>query len=259
MDAAADKKKPVAINRMLPYWAVFQYDVHQTLRSWVYRVWVLAVFLAAVGFLLYRFGLTQEGGVVQHASQLFSTLLQGTVLGSVAFVVVLTAGCISSERGTLADSVLSRGISRYQYFLGKWHARLAVVLGTYFVLSFAALAASLVLVHEDVTADGGLVALATIGVLLAAVVTAGVAVSAVSNNTLLAVAGLWVVLYGGGFALKWLPASVATSPERVLSRLPNILCGYYDLDGLTGLMGWSAAFSLAAALVGMICFSRRDV
>src|ERR1700676_5149112 len=177
MEATAEKK-PVAINRWLPYWAVFQYDIHQTLRSWVYRIWVLAVLLATVGFLLYRFGLTQEAAGVQQASKLFSYLLQGTVLGSGAFVVVLTGSCISAERGTLADSVLSRGISRYQYFLGKWHARLATVLGAYLILSLLALVGSLVLVHEDVTVDGTLAALLTVGALLAAVVTAGVAVSA---------------------------------------------------------------------------------
>ena len=63
----------------------------------------------------------------------------------------------------MADSVLSRGISRYQYFLGKWHARLATVLGAYVALSAAALAGSLILVHADVTLDGSLVALATVG------------------------------------------------------------------------------------------------
>ena len=78
---------------------------------------------------------------------------------------------------------------------------------------------------------------------------------------MLAVAGLWVVLYGGGFALnlKWLCATVATSPAQVLERLPNILCGFYDLQSLASLAGWSAAVSLTAALVGMICFSLRDV
>ena len=50
-------------------------------------------------------------------------------------------------------------------------------------LSLLALVGSLVLVHEDVTIDGSLVALATVGALLATVVTVGVAVSAVSNNT----------------------------------------------------------------------------
>jgi ABC-2 type transport system permease protein len=260
MEVAAEKK-PVSINRWLPYWAVFQYDVGQTMRSWVYRTWVLAVLLATSGYLLYGAGLTQQAGIVQLASQIFSHLLQGTVLVSIAFVVVLAGGCISSERGTLADSVLSRGISRYQYFLGKWHARLATVVGTYFVLSLLALTGSLIIVHEDVTIHGSIVALAMMGVLLGAVVTAGVAVSAVSNNTLLAVAGLWVALYGGGFILnlKWLRASIETSPAQVLERLPNILCGYYDLESLGSLAGWSAAVSLTAALVGMVCFSRRDV
>jgi hypothetical protein len=36
------------------------------------------------------------------------------VLGSITLIVVLTAGAISADRGTMADSVLSRGISRYQ-------------------------------------------------------------------------------------------------------------------------------------------------
>ena len=56
MDAAA-APSPVKINRWLPYWAVFQADVRQTLRSWVYRFWVLLSVLATVGYLLYRFGI----------------------------------------------------------------------------------------------------------------------------------------------------------------------------------------------------------
>ena len=40
---APPPRSPSTINRWLPYWAVFQADVRQTLRSWVYRVWVLAV------------------------------------------------------------------------------------------------------------------------------------------------------------------------------------------------------------------------
>src|SRR3954470_17117555 len=151
--------RPVTINRWLPYWAVFQADVQQTLQSWVYRVWVLVSMLAAVGYVLYRFGLTQEAGIVQPAAQLIADVLRWVLLGSVSLVVVLTAGSISSERGTMADSVLSRGISRYQYFLGKWHARLAAVLVTYLTMGAAALVSSLFL-HEDLSLSGSLVALA---------------------------------------------------------------------------------------------------
>src|SRR5947209_5123229 len=133
MEGSAKKKAP--INRWLPYWAVFQADVHQTVRSWVYRIWVLVSLLAAVGYLLYRFGLAHEAGLVQPASRLIADLLRWTLLGSVTLIVVLCAGSISAERGTMADSVLSRGISRHQYFLGKWHSRLVTVLATFWALA----------------------------------------------------------------------------------------------------------------------------
>ena len=71
-----------------------------------------------------------------------------------------TAGSITSERGTLADSVLSRGISRYQYFHGKLHSRLLIVLGTYFAMCLVALGGGLVLLHgEALTLHGSVVAI----------------------------------------------------------------------------------------------------
>src|SRR6516164_4112722 len=166
------EKKPVTFNRWLPYWAVFQADVRQTLQSWVYRVWVLLSVLATVGYLLYRVGLAHEAGIAQPASLLVSHLIRWGVLGSVTLIVVLTAGAISADRGTVADSVLSRGISRYQYFLGKWHARLAP-------------AASLFFLHQDLSLSGCLIALVTVAALLAAVITCGVTVSALTNSTVL--------------------------------------------------------------------------
>src|SRR5262249_9281612 len=127
--------KPVRINRFLPYFAVLQADIGQTLRSWVFRLWVLVSLVAALGYLLYRYGIYHETGLIQSASGMMSDLLRWTVFGSVTLIIVLTAGAISSERGTMADSVLSRGISRHQYFLGKLHARLVAVLVTFFLMS----------------------------------------------------------------------------------------------------------------------------
>lgn len=124
MDAAVPVVAPAPIHfrRWLPYWAVLQTDLRRTLRSWVYLLWVVVSILAAVGYLLYRFGVHREAGIIQSASVLTSDLLRGIVLGSMALIVVLTVSAISTERGTLADAVLSRGISRYQFFLAKWHA-----------------------------------------------------------------------------------------------------------------------------------------
>jgi ABC-2 type transport system permease protein len=250
--------KPVKINRWLPYWAVLQADVGQTLRSWAYRVWVLVSVLALAGYLIYRVGPYREAGIIQPASKFLSDLLRWSVLGSVTLIVVLTAGTISSERGTMADSVLSRGISRYQYFLGKWHARLFTVLGTFLALGLVALVSSFFLLHEDMKIGGCLIALVTVAAFLGVVITCGVTVSAVANSTMLGMAVLWVVLYGGGFVLSLLPERFP-SPDRALNSLPFVLRGYYDLQSLGRLIGYAALASCITALVGMVYFSRRDV
>ncbi len=250
--------KSVKIRRWLPYWAVFQADVRQTLRSWIYRFWVLVCILAATGYLLYRVGVYREAGIVQNASSMISDLLRWSMLGSLTLIIVLTAGSISSERGTMADSILSRGISRYQYFLGKWHARLVTLVGTFLVIGLVVLAASLLLLHEDIKLIGGLAALVTVAAVMVAVISCGVTVSALFNSTLLAVAILWVLVYGAGFGLSLLPVHYI-SPYRALSSLPYILHGEYNLHALGRLLSQSAALSCILALVGLVSFSRRDV
>jgi ABC-type transport system involved in multi-copper enzyme maturation permease subunit len=213
--------------------------------------------LATVGYLLYRFGIYQ-GGLEQKASLHVSELLYWSVLGSAVIICVLTAGSISSERGTMADSVLSRGISRYQYFMGKWHARLITVLGTFVVLSLVTLISALFLLHEDLSWDGSAVALLTVMALLAAVITCGVTVSAIANSTVLGIAVLWTILCGGGFLLRFLPRNY-TTPDRALQRLPFILQGHYDFNSLAQFIGWSLLACCLTALVGLTYFSRRDV
>jgi ABC-2 type transport system permease protein len=257
MEAVA-ANKPVTINRWLPYWAVFQADVRQTLHSWAYLLWVFLLLLGTAGYLLYRFSPYHQVGIVQSASAFLSDLLRWTVFGSGGLIVVLTAGTISSERGTMADSVLSRGISRYQYFMGKWHARLATVLGTYLIVGVAAILSSVFLLHEDLSPGGSIVALLTICALLGTVVSFGVAISALVNSTMLGVTMLWVLVYGGAFALCLLPARYP-SPHRLLRNLHHVLRGHYDLEMLAQLAGWCALFSCVLAVIGMAYFARRDV
>jgi hypothetical protein len=255
---APQTKKIVKISRFLPYWAVFQADTRLTLRSWVYRIWLILTLGAAISYTLYRVGVYHEAGIVQHASTLVSDLLRWTVLGSLTLIIVLSAGSISSERGTMADSVLSRGISRYQYFLGKWHARLATVMCTFLCLGLLLLIASALLLREDVSWTGSLFALFAICAAMGAVASCGVALSAIFNSPLVSIAILWIALYGVGFILSLLPAHYP-SPYRALNSLPSILRGEYSLHGLGKFISWSAAIAFVSAVVGMGWFSRRDV
>jgi hypothetical protein len=257
MDTPTPRAEP-NINRWLPYWAVFQADVRQTLRSWVYRVWVLVSLLAAAGYLLYRIGVQREAGMLQSAAELISDLLRWSLLGGGALIIVLTGGSISSERGIMADSVLSRGISRYQYFLGKWHARLTSVLGTFFLMGLAVWLGSFFFLHEDMSIPGSLLALAAVGTLFAVVTTCSVAVSAIANSTVLGIGVLWMVLYGSSVSVSLLLPRYPT-PLWVLNSLPQMLHGVYDLTAIGQLVGWSLGGSLLVALVGSAYFARRDV
>lgn len=260
MDATTTAAPPrMRINRFLPYWAVFQADLKATFNSWLYRGWVVLSIAVVVGSLLYRFGAKQVSGMIQSAPDTIGSLLHWVIFGSVTLIIALTAGAICSERGSVADSILSRGISRYQYFLGKWHARLALVLFTYFVQSLLAIVGAYYMLHsESLTIHGSLAAMLVVASMLVFVITYAVSVSAMSSNTLVSIAVVWATLYGGGFLLTQLPAAVP-SPERALENLPNVLKGLYDWHALSRTMLTSLGISAGIALVGMIAFSRKDV
>src|SRR5918996_160529 len=102
---------PLRFNRFLPYWAVLQTDLRQTVRSWVYRLWVLLIVVAAGGSILYKVGVHREAGIVQAASVQTGDLLRGLVAGSLALVALLAVSSVSSERASAADAILSRGVS----------------------------------------------------------------------------------------------------------------------------------------------------
>ncbi len=261
-NAAADVSPPlpsIRFNQFLPYYAVFQADVRQILQSWIYRLWVLLSIGAVIGFLMYRFGAKQVAGFVQPAPEMINDLFQWIVWGSVTLIIVLTSGTICGERGTLADAVLCRGISRIQYFLGKWHARVAVILGTYFILALTTVIASSLLLHTaSLDLLGALVAVVTVAALLLMIITCGVTVSAIANTTVVAITVVWMALYGVGFMLSFLPSDYP-SPDRALQTLPEVLKGYYNAHMVNRFLLGSVGASTMMAVVGMFCFSYKDV
>jgi ABC-2 type transport system permease protein len=257
MDVPAPKQ-PVRILRWLPYLAVLQADVDHTLRSWVYRTWVLISFLGPAGYLLYRFGLANEARIIQPASDWISDLLLWMLVESITLIVVLATGAISSERGTMADSVLSRGISRYQYFLGKLHARLLVVMGTFFVQGLIVVAGGFLFLHEDHSFLGCVMAISTIASLLAFVVACSVTVSAMIDTTVVGIALVWMVVYGFGFVMTLIPGRFDIVYSWI-HNLPHVIRGHFHLEYQLWLIGGMLLAAGVVSTYGMIHFSKRDV
>jgi ABC-type transport system involved in multi-copper enzyme maturation permease subunit len=246
------------INRWLPYWAVFQMDLRETLRSWLFRIWLLTALVVSVGYLLHQAAVHHEAGIIHAASALMTDVLQYSLLVGTTLTIILTAGAISSERGVIADSVLSRGISRYQYFLGKWHARLVTTLGSFVLIAGVALVGSCFLLQFDVSILGSLLALALVAAMLGIVVSCGVAMSSLCNSTVMGIAILWMLLHGVGVALAIFQYG-PLNPVRVLRLVPLLLQGQYDAAAQANLIGWCALISVCTALPGLVVFARRDV
>ena len=251
-------ERTIRLNPFLPYWAVLQTDLRQTLQSWVYRLWVLMSVLAAGGYVLYKVGVHREAGIVQAASLQTENLLRGLVVGGLGLVALLAVSSISSERSSVADAILSRGISRHQYFLAKWHARLVVVLCTFTFLATGILVVHHFMFDPDLTLLGGLVAIGLVVAVLTVVISWGVTIGSLSSGTVIGITLFWLLLYGGIVLLSLLPEPYLT-PDRMLSRLHYVLRGQYDPEIVTQIALLALGLSTVAVVIGMIGFSRKDV
>jgi len=243
MDAPTTTPTTLRFNPLLPYYAVFRTDLRQTARSWVFRLWVLVSLVSAVGYGLYKFGIHREVGLVQSASEQTGVLLRTVGMVTLAFVSLIALIGISSERGTVADSILSRGISRHQYFLAKWHSRSVVLLTAFAVMASGILTAYHYLLEPDLT-FGGCVAATLIAMsILAAVIAWGVTVGALSHGTVVGITVFWVVLFGSlvgsmlPFALRRMGFDPATASAPFVATLVDV----------TGLVIY---FSIAAMILG---------
>lgn len=258
MDGVSSITVRVKYYRLLPYLAVLQTDLRQTPRNWVWRTWVFASLAAAALYLTHRFAIYREVKIVETVDKVIANLLHWSGLGTVTLIVAFTSGAIATERGTLADSILCRGISRYQYFLAKLHARLISVLTTFFVLTGLVIGCAAFVFPGLVTPTGCAAALAAIAAILTAIVCCGVATSALCGSTVLSVSLLWVTLYTLGFALTFLPATYLT-PDRLIDTLPKVLRGMFDRTEYWRLMQYTLGTAVVATLIGLIGFSRADV
>lgn len=255
MDAPAPT---IRFNRLLPYWAVLQTDLRQTLRSWVFRLWVILTVVAAAGYGLYKVGVHREAGIVQSASMQTGDLMRGVAAASLALIALLAVSAVSMERNTVADAVLSRGISRHQYFLAKWHARSVVVVVTLALLSLGVLTGYHYLLDPDVTWRGGVAATILAAAVLVAVVAWGVTVGALASGTVIGITVFWLVLYGVIVLCSFLPDPFP-SPSFVIAKMRGVLKGHFEEMEVAKVAGGFVALGVVGAVVGLVGFARKDV
>jgi ABC-type transport system involved in multi-copper enzyme maturation permease subunit len=172
--------------RFLPFLAILRYDLRTLFSSWLVRLWLAASVLLTLL-------LVATWWPHLKTAELITSLLIPYLVGPwFLVVVVLGADPVSAARSeALTDGILSRPITRFEYLLASWTARLAVVLGAYLVVIVPA-AVWVTLAQRKVAADsvtvyGITASLAVVGLVLTFLVSLAYLLGTISRRPLLAI------------------------------------------------------------------------
>ncbi len=236
--------------RAMAYLAILEADLKSMGRSWVVRIWVLL--MAMFAFLTTASPL--EGSAADALAGQLGTF---PVIWS-TFVIIISAGAISSEAGVVADSVLSKSVTRYGYILAKLSSRLITVIIPYLI--FILLPAYIITRNSEhnLSNDGLAWAVLLIGIILVFLTILAVSFSTLFNRTLAAVVVVWLIWYGAG-TLFTLLESDYLSPFIIIENLPTLLQGDYELSDQWRILAGYGIPSIVAALVAVVHFTRKDL
>jgi hypothetical protein len=207
---------------MMPLWAILRHDLRSLRAGWLVRIW-----LGATAFLSLLV-------VASCWAQVPTTYLIGWLLFPYLVApwflvaIVLGADPVSGTRAeALADGILSRPVTRYEYLVGAWLARVVTVVGVYLVVIVPAVVLVYWAKRPGVADDGttlyGVVAsVGVVGLVLTFLVTLGFFLGTLLRRPLLAIV---VALF------VWFPISLVLnvydlqelSPLSLNRALPDLL------------------------------------
>lgn len=174
------------------------------------------------------------------------------------FVILISAGAVASESGVVADSILSKSVTRYDYIFAKLGGRLLTVLGVY--LAVALPTAYLIGRSEasDITGAGAAWGLLLTGMILVLITSVSVALSTLFNRTMVALVVAWILWYAVGGIFGVLEIA-HLSPLLVVDSLPLILQDNYDTGDQWRTLGLFGAAALAVITFAAAYFARKDL
>ncbi len=238
---------------MQAFLAILRYDLRQLTHSWLMRIWVLLLAVPA-GFLVVVSATEKE-----LASETLALYL-GAVLApmSALAVAVITSSAIAGETATVADSIMSRSVTRAEYLWAKIVSRLGVTALVYTLVAvpFAYLVTRYATQDTDLAGVAG--GLLMVGALLVFHAALGITLSAIMRNVLVAVLVLLVVVLSSGLVLQFLGLSWM-STTAVIESLPETFRGRTPGMEQLRVLGAFSALTVIAILTSLWGFRHRDL
>jgi hypothetical protein len=243
--------------------AVVAEDLRQALRHWALVAWlVLSVVLAAVWL-----AAPMQGGSAGDAARTVATaptasafagrVLRWHLVWAASLAIAWAASGLPTEAGVAGEAVLSRGISRRQYFLGKAAARMAAVAAVAVLAAGPVIGLAGLRFTNDLTLVGvaqGLLSTAGVLALVAAFAYAG---GVWFKTALAAAAVMWMAVYGAGIAAAILELP-AYSPLVFADQMVAVLQGA-TVTAKHHLVATALVAAFVSLAISLGFFSRKDV
>jgi ABC-2 type transport system permease protein len=174
------------------------------------------------------------------------------------FIIIVCSGAVASESGVIADSILSKSVTRYEYILAKFSGRLILVLGLYLIV---AIPGGLLLASNadnDMTNAGAVWGIVSVGMMLLLLTSLSVGLSTLFNRTLVALMVVWFLWYvsSGLFALIQLDFM---SPLHIVDTLSATLRGEYETGDQVRIVGIFGLLSVVTISGAIAYFARKDL
>lgn len=238
---------------MQAYLYLLRLDMEQLARSWLVRIWVLLLAGPAGFFVVVA---ANEG---ELASETLAAYM-AVVLAPLSWLVVsvLSASAVNGEASIVADSILSRSVTRRAYIWSKITARLAVFLAVYVAVMAPLAYLMLRFAVRDATIGGVTWGLLTVASLLVFLAAFGISLSAIFRNMVAAVLTVLVSTVASGavfqfLALDWL------STTGVVIGLPEAFRGELSVAEQLRVMLVFGVLSVLVTAPGIFYFQRKDL
>lgn len=236
---------------MLPFLAILRHDLRTLRESWLVRFWLIGAALLTLIVATVNWAHAPTAHLV--ASLLFPYL----VIPWFLVVMVLGVNPISGSRvEALADGFLSRPVTRREFLLAVWAARVAAVLAGYLLVMIPAVALAVLVKRpapvDEVTLYGIVAALSVVGLVLVFQVSLAFLVGTLLRRPLVSIV-LLLFLWGpvnlvlDSFRLE------ALSPISLNRNLPALLRQpWRDAEGAAAARLDKSDFEAAANFVSVL-------
>jgi ABC-type transport system involved in multi-copper enzyme maturation permease subunit len=169
----------------MPTLAIFRHELRALRGSWLVWVWCFASFMLTL--------LVMSGGWAELPTPQLIASLWFPFLVFPWFLVAMVLGIApvtGSRAESLADGILSRPVTRYEYFLACWAARVVTVLAVFLIVTLPFVIvvafAKRPVTEDAVTLYGVVSAVSVVGLVLTFQVSLGFLLGTLLRNTLLA-------------------------------------------------------------------------